>query len=288
MNSADNSNDPNVGPWHLLQCRANSHLRLPLTDLNANGIVVAFDIYPYSDGAYPQTILSFRNSQNFAVPFTIELMNDLQVRAWRYDNPWQNVVSSGNIITNSSLRSVNSYDLTIKNIDAWNRVIVEVVQAQPSEFEVGYCSGRIWINGVNSSRIYFGNFTQGIYLFDDMNNVEITLCSRKLEGSDTDLLNFGEYDLMNFVWFKGSEGLYIPSNGKFYFMYGLCSFKFPTDPSCALAGFINPLQTACLQCNSGYYLVENKCLSSCPTGYLLHSDTNSCQSNFTAITSSTN
>mgnify|MGYP000990950221 FL=1 len=96
---------------------------------------------------------------------------------------------------------------------------MEVVQAQPSEFEVGYSSSRIWINGVVSSRSYFGDFSQGIYLFNDMNNVEITLCSRKSEGTDTSFANFGKYDLMNFVWFKGSEGLYVPSGGKLYDTY---------------------------------------------------------------------
>ena len=96
---------------------------------------------------------------------------------------------------------------------------MEVVQAQPSEFGDGYCSGRIWINGVNSSRIYFGDFSSGDYLFGDMSNLEITLCSRKLEGSDTNVLNYGVYDLMNFVWFKGSEGLYVPSGGKLHDTY---------------------------------------------------------------------
>ena len=52
------------------------------------------------------------------------------------------------------------------------------------------------------------------------------------------------------------------------------------DPTCALAGFINPVQMACLQCNPGYYMVEKTCMDSCPTGYVLHSGTQSCQSNF--------
>ena len=52
------------------------------------------------------------------------------------------------------------------------------------------------------------------------------------------------------------------------------------DSSCALKGFINPLQTACLQCNPGYKRVGTKCEINCPAGYVLHADTNSCQSNF--------
>ena len=92
-------------------------------------------------------------------------------------------------------------------------MIVEVVQAQPSEFAVGYCSGRIWINGVDMSRTYFSDFSSGKYLFSDMNNVELMLCSRRVEWSNT-LYGRGNYDLMNFMWFKGSEGLYVPTGGK--------------------------------------------------------------------------
>ena len=92
-------------------------------------------------------------------------------------------------------------------------MIVEVVQVQPSEFGVGYCSGRIWINGVDMSRAYFSDFSLGQSLFSDMDNVEIMLCSRRNElGSD--LVYSGNYDAMNFIWFKGSEGLYVPTGGK--------------------------------------------------------------------------
>ena len=100
-----------------------------------------------------------------------------------------------------------------KLIDVWNRVIVEIVQAQPSEFGVGYCSGRIWINGVDRSRAYFSDFSLGQYLFIDMNNVEIMLCSGRKEGT-TIISYYGHYDMMNFIWFKGSEGLYVPTGGK--------------------------------------------------------------------------
>ncbi len=94
-------------------------------------------------------------------------------------------------------------------------MIVELVQAQPSSFATGYCSGRIWINGVAtpSSRTYFCNFASGIYLFNDMNDVEINLCARRNSGT-TSLVQFGYYDAMNFIWFRGAEGLYVPSGGK--------------------------------------------------------------------------
>ena len=88
-------------------------------------------------------------------------------------------------------------------------MIVEVVQAQPSEFAVGYCSGRLWINGVPSTRTYFADFDTGLYLFWDMNNVEVNLCARRDHGSTTPVYT-GNFDLKNFIWFKGSEGLYVP------------------------------------------------------------------------------
>ena len=92
-------------------------------------------------------------------------------------------------------------------------MIIEVVQAQPSEFEVGYCSVRIWINGVPSPRAYFADFATGLYLFHDRDNVEINLCARRRPGQ-TNPVYTGNYDLMNFIWFKGSEGLYVPNPSK--------------------------------------------------------------------------
>ena len=89
-------------------------------------------------------------------------------------------------------------------------MIVEVVQAQPSEFGVGYCSGRIWINGVLSTHTYLTDFSGGFYLFHDRNNVEVNFCARRDQGGNNPVYT-GNFDLMNFIWFKGSEGLYVPA-----------------------------------------------------------------------------
>ena len=64
------------------------------------------------------------------------------------------------------------------------------------------------------SRTYFAAFSAGKYLFTDMDNVEIMLCSRRQEGDSSNILYYGNYDLMNFMWFKGSEGLYVPDPSK--------------------------------------------------------------------------
>ena len=96
-------------------------------------------------------------------------------------------------------------------------MIVEVVQAQPAEFAVGYCSGRIWINGTGMSRTYFSDFGSGKYLFKDMNNVEIMICARREVNALDIAAFFGKYDVMNVMWFKGSEGVYASTDGKFRF-----------------------------------------------------------------------
>lgn len=69
----------------------------------------------------------------------------------------------------------------------------------------------MWVNGAASTRTYFTNFASGS--FRDMNNVEINLCSRRDNGYTTPVLP-GYYDAMNFIWFKGAEGLYVPTGGE--------------------------------------------------------------------------
>ena len=52
------------------------------------------------------------------------------------------------------------------------------------------------------------------------------------------------------------------------------------DPTCAVTGFISLGQTVCLECNSGYVLVDKQCLTQCPSDHFLYSPTNSCQSKY--------
>ena len=90
---------------------------------------------------------------------------------------------------------------------------MEIVQAQPYAFATGYYSARIWVNGVGMNRVYFGTFTAG-NLFYDNNADQITLCSTTVPSTN-DIVDEGNYDMLNFIWFKGSEGLYVPTGGKF-------------------------------------------------------------------------
>ena len=85
-----------------------------------------------------------------------------------------------------------------------------MVQVQPNEFGVGYCSGRMYVNGVLGNRTYFGNFSAGNYLFRDYSNMEINICSRRKDQEVIPPVYFGNYDAMNLMRFRGTEGIYVP------------------------------------------------------------------------------
>ena len=208
------------------------------------------------------------------------------VKLWRDlgGGGWSNPVTSTTPLNSSKFRLSDLIVACHDQIDAWNRVIVEIIPAHPYAFVTGYYSGRIWINGVGMDRVYFGDFSN--HLFYDINTDQIHLCSTTDPGADS-IIQEANFDMLNFIWFKGSEGLHAPisTEGKFLQILQLILIWLPLDPSCALKGFINPIQTACLQCNPGYKRVEKECMSSCPTGYVLHSGTDSCQSNFNYLIS---
>lgn len=86
-------------------------------------------------------------------------------------------------------------------------MIIEAVQAQPVEFLTGYFSGRLWINAAEQPRTYFGDASKP--LFQNLNSVELNFCAR-WNTEQTGIAVFGNYDVMNLIWFRGAEGLYIP------------------------------------------------------------------------------
>lgn len=71
MNSSNTTYDPTFGPWNSLQCRSPSILIVPTGEQNANGLVVAFYIYPLTRAV--ATIFSFRNSGDLAASFSVEI-----------------------------------------------------------------------------------------------------------------------------------------------------------------------------------------------------------------------
>ena len=105
MSSSDTDHDPALGAWNTVQCRSNTYLILPLNEQNANGVVVAVDIFPISGGTYPQLIFALRNSVNLAVTLTFELGEDLQPNIWQNLTEWKRRVTPTAALTNSNLFS---------------------------------------------------------------------------------------------------------------------------------------------------------------------------------------
>ena len=83
------------------------------------------------------------------------------------------------------------------------------MQAQPVEFGAGFGSIRIWINGMSSPRVYLGNLPNSLAT----TKAALSLCCRFKHGDSSDCIENGHFDMMNFVWFDGSEGLFENSSG---------------------------------------------------------------------------
>ena len=104
MSSSNTDFDPTLGPWNILQYRSDTLLRLPTGEQNANGVVVAFDIYPYSGGTYPQTIFCFQNSGNIGVSFIIQITSTLHVIVGQFLPAmfnWDMVITEAKTLNNS-------------------------------------------------------------------------------------------------------------------------------------------------------------------------------------------
>ena len=95
-------------------------------------------------------------------------------------------------------------------IGNWNRIIVEIVQAQPQGLEEGFSSARVWVNGTNSSWVYFGNFASGDTTLSDGNNSAFEICG-VYDATSPDLVSSslgGYFDVLNLVWFQGAQSLF--------------------------------------------------------------------------------
>ena len=88
-------------------------------------------------------------------------------------------------------------------LDNWNRIIVEIIQAQPIEFGIGFSSLRIWVNQTVTGPIYFGDFVTENLPIANGTDGTLRLCST---GSSN-------FDAMNFIWFQGSESLFVNASG---------------------------------------------------------------------------
>ena len=91
--------------------------------------------------------------------------------------------------------------------DYWNRVVVLMGTAKRIAFGDEFYQGRIVINQTGPpSWTYFGDFSTNP-LFQETNNAAIDICSTRVSGSSTrDSSLDGNYDMMNFIWFRGEVG----------------------------------------------------------------------------------
>ena len=71
--------------------------------------------------------------------------------------------------------------------------------------------------------VNFNNHSSGYYFFSDINDIEIMICSRTDYGNNIPTL-FGNYDMMNLVWFKGAEVLYNPTTEQGKFLNTIITF----------------------------------------------------------------
>ena len=79
----------------MVQCRPNTQLRLDLTEPNANGVIVAADIFVL-EGGREHTLFSFRNKETLARGFAVEIYTDNYVKLMRNigGGSWDNPVTS--------------------------------------------------------------------------------------------------------------------------------------------------------------------------------------------------
>ena len=109
--------------------------------------------------------------------------------------------------------------LTHNRLESWHRLVVEVVQAQPIEFGIGFSSMRAWVNKTATPRVYFGDFSIG-FTPADGNNVFFDLCGcYDPVNNVVDSSRSGSLDVMNFLWFEGAESLFQDSSGMLFCLF---------------------------------------------------------------------
>ena len=104
-------------------------------------------------------------------------------------------------------------------LESWHRLVIEVVQAQPIEYGVGFSSMRVWVDNTATPRVYFGNFSIGNTAADG-SDAFFDLCGCYNPGSDVvDPTLSGAFDVMNFLWFEGAESLFQDSSGMLFCLF---------------------------------------------------------------------
>lgn len=156
---------------------------------------------------------------------------------------------------------------------------MEIIQAQPLDFDDGYYTVRLFVNGDWTSRVSFGDIASKDIPIANGNNAAFDICGAR-SSSTQNLINTGSFDIMNLfmspraqVFHNNSAGNAIPFLQFFHFS------STSLDSTCQNRAFFASSQAACVQCSPGYRMIDNrKCVAFAPNSrYFLHIPTNSYQ-----------
>ena len=166
------------------------------------------NIYPYSGGPATQTILSMRDSSTNSISFVAEYSDTTRkITFYRKDSSGSLTPVGTPSLTLTKGNFIFPYRNLIswKNLDAWNRLIIEYTQAQPLNQAGAHYSLRIYVGSTPSSRVYFSDSAgtaSPSALFFGVDNMILDFCSQWAGGTTTPAKP-GNFDIMNFLWFSG-------------------------------------------------------------------------------------
>jgi hypothetical protein len=84
--ASQSAQGPAFGPYNVLMCRSGKIASFPLnTSISQDGLVVAFDFYPYSGGPMIQTIFSIRDKSTNFISLRLDyLLSPGTINIWGY------------------------------------------------------------------------------------------------------------------------------------------------------------------------------------------------------------
>lgn len=137
-----------------------------------------------------------------------------------------------------------SFPPNLFDLASWNRLSVEIIQAQPLDFDDGYYTVRLFVNGDWTSRVSFGDIASKDIPIANGNNAAFDICGAR-SSSTQNLINTGSFDIMNLfmspraqVFHNNSAGNAIPFPPIFSLFFNFFRFNlskssiFRLKPSC--------------------------------------------------------
>ena len=195
----------------MIMCRPGTIFSYETTTSTGQGVLFAFDIIIHSPATTIQNLASVRNAVSNYVSLTVYYDPTDGLIKIKLQNPtWNQVVVSALAVElcifSILFCSPKSGSFALMQ-DYWNRVVVELGSVKPTGFSNGFYQGRIILNQTEpTDYTYFGDFSTNP-LFQEMSNAAIDICSTRVSGSTTrDSSLDGNYDMMNFAWFRGEFG----------------------------------------------------------------------------------